>query len=82
MVGGGTGDDTIHGGTGAGWTDTIQLQDTDGSAVDAGWTMTLTTGTQISDDGSSITLSDDSAGTITLEDGSEIAFDGIENINY
>ena len=82
VVGGGTGDDTIHGGAAGGWTDTIQLQDTDGSAVDAGWTVTLTSGIQIGDDGSTITLSDDSAGTITLNDGSEIAFDGIENITY
>jgi len=82
VFGAGGGNDTVYGGTGGGWTDTIQLQDTDGSAVDGGWTVTLTSGTQISDDGSSITLSDDSAGTITLSDGSEIAFEGIENINY
>jgi hypothetical protein len=44
--------------------------------------VTLTSGTEISDDGSTITLSDDAAGTITLNDGSEVAFQGIENINY
>ena len=82
VIGGGTGNDTIHGGFGSGWTDTIQLQDTDGSAVDTGWTVTLTTGTQISDDGSTMTLSDDAAGTITLADGSQITFDGVENISY
>ena len=82
VFGAGGGSDIVIGGAGGGWTDTILLQDTDGSAVDAGWTLTLTTGTQINDDGSTITLSDDSAGTITLADGSEIAFDGIENIAY
>ncbi len=82
VFGAGGGSDTVYGGAGGGWTDMIQLQDTDGSSVDGGWTVTLTSGVQISDDGSSITLSDDSAGTITLEDGSEIAFEGIENITY
>ncbi|MDA1325110.1 MAG: cadherin domain-containing protein, partial [Proteobacteria bacterium] len=82
VFGAGGGSDTVSGGAGGGWTDTIQLQDTDGSAVDAGWTVTLTSGSQIGDDGGTITLSNDSAGTITLNDGSEITFEGIENINY
>ena len=33
-------------------------------------------------DGSTMTLSDDAAGTITLDDGSQIAFDGLERIEY
>ena len=82
VFGAGGGSDIVHGGAGAGWTDAIMLQDSDGSAVEGGWTVTLTSGSQISDDGSSITLSEDSAGLITLNDGSEIIFDGIENIMY
>ena len=82
MFGSGGGNDSVHGGTGNGWVDTINLQDSDGSSVPDGWTVTLTNGTVESNDGSSLTLSEDSAGTITLDDGSEIAFEGIENITY
>jgi Ca2+-binding RTX toxin-like protein len=82
VFGSGDGNDFAAGGAGGGWTDAIQLQDSDGSAVDGGWTVTLTSGTQVSDDGSKITLSDDAEGTITLNDGSEIDFTGIENITY
>ena len=42
----------------------------------------ITDGAIQSDNGSSISLSRDSAGTITLEDGSEVSFEGIENISY
>lgn len=79
---GGSGMDTINGGVGGGWTDTIQLMNADTSAVGGGWTVALTTGTVQSDDGSNMTLSDDAAGTITLEDGSQIAFENIERIEY
>lgn len=74
--------DTVFGGTGGGWTDTLQLLNADSSAVGGGWTVQLDTGTVASDDGSTMTLSDDAAGTITLEDGSQIAFDGLERIEY
>ena len=74
--------DTVHGGAGGGWTDTLQLMNTDASAVGGGWTVQLTTGTVAGDDGSTMTLTDDAAGTITLEDGSQIAFDGLERIEY
>ena len=74
--------DTVHGGMGGGWTDTLQLLNTDASAVGGGWTVQLDTGTVASDDGSTMTLTNDAAGTITLEDGSQIAFDGLEKIEY
>lgn len=51
-------------------------------AVNSGWTAQLDTGTDPSDDGRIMTLSDDAAATITLEDGSQIAFDGLEKIEY
>jgi hypothetical protein len=44
--------------------------------------VTLDTGTVQSDDGSTITMSGDASGTITLEDGSQIAFEGIDRIEY
>jgi Ca2+-binding RTX toxin-like protein len=76
--------DTVHGGAGGmgGWTDTLQLMNTDASSVSAGWTVQLTTGSVAGDDGSTMTLTDDAAGTITLDDGSQIAFDGLERIEY
>ena len=82
IFGQGDGSDTAHGGSGGGWTDAILLQNADGSSVDGGWTVNLTSGAVQEDDGSSITLSDDAAGTITLTDGSEIAFDGMDRIDY
>jgi hypothetical protein len=72
----------VHGGAGNGWTDAIVLQNSDASPVAGGWTVTLAQGEIQSDDGNSITLSNDAEGTITLTDGSEIVFDGIERIDY
>ena len=75
--------DTIHGGNGGGWTDTIQFQANDGSYMDMDWTLNLDGGSSIdSSDGSSYDLSDDAAGTITFADGSEISFEGIERIEW
>ena len=82
IIGDMAGNDTLYGGTGGGWTDTIQLMNVDSSAIAGGWTITLDTGTIDSDDGSTITLSDDAAGTITLQDGSQIAFEGMERVEY
>lgn len=82
VIGEGDGFDTVSGGVGGGWTDTIQLQNADLSDVGDGWTVSLTTGSVQSDDGDMMTLSNDAAGTITLEDGTQIAFEGIERIEY
>ena len=82
IIGDMAGNDTLYGGTGGGWTDTIQLMNVDSSAIAGGWTITLDTGTIDGDDGSTITLSDDAAGTITLQDGSQIAFEGMERVEY
>ena len=81
-IGQGDGNDIIDGGVGGGWTDDINLLNSDNSAVDSGWVLDLTTGSETSDDGSTKTLSSDAAGTITLEDGTEIAFQNIETISY
>ncbi|MBT7756509.1 MAG: hypothetical protein HN732_04220 [Rhodospirillaceae bacterium] len=82
IVGEGDGNDIIDGGAAGGWTDSITLQNADSSSVGSGWTVSLTTGSETSDDGSTKTLSDDAAGTITLEDGTQIAFQNIETIDY
>ena len=82
IVGEGDGNDIIDGGAAGGWTDSITLQNADASAVGSGWTLSLTSGSEVSDVGSVKTLSSDAAGTITLEDGTQIAFQNIESIVY
>ena len=82
IMGEGDGNNTVHGGNGGGWTDAIVLQNADTSSVGSSWTVDLTSGSVTGDDGSSMTLTNDAIGTITLEDESVITFDGIERIDY
>jgi len=86
----GQGNDTIDGGSGGGWTDVIELQDGDGGnnigAYDVDWTVAIENGS-IEGSGSSgdqswLELSDDASGTITMQDGTEIDFTGIEHIQW
>ncbi len=82
----GDGADVIIGGSGASWTDTIELQDAFGGG-DLGtygtdWTVTLSEGTIDSHNENSIDLSDDADGIITLQDGSTIDFTDIERIEW
>jgi Ca2+-binding RTX toxin-like protein len=72
------GSDTFHGGAGGGWTDVVELQDANGNAPTDGWSFTLTTGSVVSQGDGFIELSDDSAGTITLDDGTSLIFDEVE----
>ncbi|MBT4170141.1 MAG: calcium-binding protein, partial [Rhodospirillaceae bacterium] len=81
-IGEGDGNDIIDGGAGNGWTDSLNLLNSDNSAVGSGWTVSLSSGNEVSDNGSTMTFSDDAAGTITLEDGTQIAFQNIETIEY
>jgi len=80
------GTDTIHGGAGGGWTDSIQLQDANGGGnlgtYGVDWTVTLDSGSIDSINADSIELSDDAAGTIDLSDGSTINFFEIERIDF
>ena len=71
------GNDTFHGGTGD-WTDVIELQDANGNAPTDGWSFTLTDGSVVSSGEDFVELSQDAAGTITLDDGSMLDFDGVE----
>jgi Ca2+-binding RTX toxin-like protein len=82
VIGEADGDNMVKGGAGAGWTDTIQLTNADASPVGKSWSIILNTGSIQDDDGSTMTLTDDAAGSITLANGSQIAFEGIENIEY
>jgi VCBS repeat-containing protein len=78
----GGGSDTVFGGTGAGWTDTLELQDGSGGTPAGGWTYTITQGSVTEAGADYLVLSDDAAGTITLTDGSEVAFEGIERVEW
>jgi VCBS repeat-containing protein len=79
----GNGDtDTIDGGSGSSWTDTIQLQGNGGGAVSMDWTLELDGGSVEGSDMGSYDLSEDASGTITFADGSEISFDNIERIEW
>gem|GEM_PF-5672610 len=78
----GDGADTIDGGAAGGWTDSITLENADSSAVGAGWTIDLTSGSVTSSTSSRLVLSEDAAGTITLEDGSTLNFQNIEQVDF
>ncbi|MEP6355983.1 MAG: cadherin domain-containing protein, partial [Hyphomicrobiales bacterium] len=78
----GDGNDTISGGAGGGWVDTIELGSAPNSTAGDSWTLALTEGSIESQTDNSFTLSDDSAGTITFDDGSSIDFLEIEQIQF
>ena len=76
-----TGDDTVHGGDG--WLDTVRLQDKDGgSPSDDSWDIDLDSGSIDEQMDNYIALSNDAAGTITFDDGSQLVFDGVERIEW
>ena len=74
--------DTISGGAGGGWIDTIELGSSPDSLSGDSWTLTLDQGSIQSQTDDSIVLSDDSAGQILFEDGSSIDFLEIEQIQW
>ena len=84
------GADTIDGGAGASWTDSINLSgvgsaySATGGGVDGdGWTLVLDSGHSIdAQNAGSLILSDDAAGTITFDAGGSIDFAGIERIGF
>ena len=86
----GQGNDTVSGGTGGGWTDIIELQDAGGGSnigtYGTDWTLVLDTGSiEASDTDPTdgwLDLTDDAAGTITMQDGTEIDFTGVEYLQW
>ena len=79
----GNGDsDYVSGGSGGGWTDTIQLQASGIGHLDMDWTLSLDSGSIDTSGLGSYDLTDDASGTITFADGSEITFEGIERIEW
>ena len=79
----GGGDDTVDGGSGASWTDIVQLDGgADLGSLGTDWAVTVTDGTIASQDADSLVLSNDADGFITLQDGSELQFRDIEVIQW
>jgi VCBS repeat-containing protein len=77
------GNDSFSGGTGGGWTDTIALS-ADGSAdPDNPWTITVD-GQELEYDmaAQALELNPDTSGVVTMADGSELSFEGIEKIEW
>lgn len=78
-----SGHDRVDGGTGAQWTDAIQLEDAaPASDGQAGWTIEFDSGGIENATDAYLALSSDTSGTITFEDGNTIAFQGIERIEW
>ena len=79
IFGNGDGSDSFAGGGGT-WTDAIELSGHDGAAAYSDWTLA---GATVVETGSDyLVLSEDSAGTITMDDGSEITFTGVDRIEW
>lgn len=85
----GDGSDSVTGGSGGGWTDAIDLQGMDGAvSVDGaevtgnGWTLQLDSDSITGQTGESLSLENDSSGTITFDDGAVMTFSEIEQINW
>ncbi|MCH8861811.1 MAG: cadherin domain-containing protein, partial [Proteobacteria bacterium] len=79
LIGSNDGNDVISGGFGS---DSIDLSAT-GGAPGAGWTVVLDTGNQITGQGADyLDLSGESSGIIIFDDGTEIAFEGIEKVTW
>ncbi len=76
----GEGNDVIEGGGGS-WTDTIEIQPlADGSALN--WTIDLDPGATVTSSGANVLTGTDLSGTITFDDGTEIDFREIEQIQW
>ena len=83
LVGGNEGHDQIVGGTGGGWTDTIDLQGFTGEAREVGWTLQLDPASSVTSQGADyLEMTNDSSGSITFDDGGQIDFEGIERIAW
>jgi len=75
----GDGSDMVDGGIGD--TDVLHLENVGDFGLD--WTISFDTGSEIAQQSAGLLeLSQDASGTISLSDGSEIAFEGIEAIEF
>ncbi|MFK8033463.1 MAG: calcium-binding protein, partial [Hyphomicrobiales bacterium] len=78
----GDGSDTVVGGSDGGWTDAVELQGFSANSYGADWTLELTSGSVVGESETTLDLSDDASGTITMDDGSTIDFQQLEQINW
>lgn len=86
----GEGSDSINGGRGGSWVDSVQLNGMDAGPSDSlsgegSWVLEVNKGGTYTIDGDNNTLvfdKADASGTITLNDGSEINFSNLEQINW
>ncbi|WP_425299995.1 calcium-binding protein, partial [Roseibium sediminis] len=80
----GDGNDTYHGGASSSWTDTIELNNDGGDLGVYGvdWTIDITNGAIESVTANEIIFSDDTDGTIVLQDGSTIDFHDMESVQF
>ncbi|MGI9434336.1 MAG: hypothetical protein ACR2Q4_05840 [Geminicoccaceae bacterium] len=82
------GEDQISGGTGGGWTDTIELGDGNGAIgeYNVDWTVSIEQGEIKSSGGDGengwLELTEDASGSIIMQDGTEVSFDGIEYVQW
>jgi Ca2+-binding RTX toxin-like protein len=82
MFGFGDGVNEVNGGTGNTWIDVIELEGISSPPGGGDWTLQIEEGSVEVSAADHLVLSDDSAGTITLSDGSAIDFEGIERIEW
>jgi serralysin len=77
----GHGSDTVNGGSG--WVDTIQFDQSAGSLeFGTDWTVSLTSGSIVSQSANELILSDDADGVINVSDGSQISATDVERIQW
>jgi len=85
LFGAGDGSDTVYGGSGESWLDAVELGGGSGGGpglYGQDWTLELDQGSVVSEDGNSITLSNDADGEIVLSDGSTLSFYDLEQIQW
>jgi hypothetical protein len=81
IFGAGDGADYFHGGDG--WSDTIQIDDVmGGPGGDSGWTLQVDEGASYTQTDNGIQFDAEASGVITLSDGSELTFDGVEKLEW
>jgi Ca2+-binding RTX toxin-like protein len=79
----GQGSDVVNGGSGGSWTDVIQIDNSFGSLQPgADWTVTLTSGSIVSQGADALVFSSDADGMINFSDGSKVEFTDIERVQW
>ncbi|HSR54809.1 MAG TPA: hypothetical protein VLN73_01110, partial [Alphaproteobacteria bacterium] len=82
LFGFGDGADEVYGGAGSDWTDVISLEGMGTAPGGGDWTISIGDGSIADTEPDHLVLTEDTAGTITLSDGSTIDFEGIERIEW